>query len=65
LHIIKKFLDLIEKNIENLRSEQVLAMNVRFHEACQLNKMLSDTGLKPEICQEKEKRRNELYEEMK
>jgi len=65
LQIIKRFLNIIKKNIENLRSEKVLAMNVRFQETCQLNKILSDTSLKPEKCVEKEKRRDELCEEMK
>jgi hypothetical protein len=57
LAIIRSFMELIDTNKENLRTEKVLKMNVLFEEACRLEKrLLRDTSLTTETTEKYRKR---------
>jgi hypothetical protein len=57
LAIIRSFMELIDANKENLRSDKILKMNVLFEEACQLEKkLLRDTSLTRETIEEYKQR---------
>ena len=56
----------IDDNKEHLRSEKVLKMNFLFEEACRLEKkLLRDSSLKKETCEEYRLKVAKLYKEMK
>jgi thiamine kinase-like enzyme len=66
LAIIRSFMELIDANKENLRSDKVLKMNVIFEEACRLEKkLLRDTSLTRETTEECRQRVAHLYKEMR
>ena len=57
LAIIRNFMELIDVNKENLRSDKVLKINVLFEEACRFEKTLRrDISLGRETTEEYKKR---------
>ena len=64
--MIENFIEMIKKNKDKLKSEEVLTMNVLYEEACRLEKkMLRDTNLSGEKCEEFRLKVEDLYSKMR
>lgn len=62
MQVIENFINMIKKNKEKLKSEEVLTMNSYYEEACKLEKRLAkDATLSPEKCEDYSKRVELLY----
>ena len=61
LDITRNFLNMIDQNKDQLRSDKVLTMNFLFEEACCLEKLMKRETLNVEVCEKYRLRIQELF----